>query len=322
MSKYKQELLSYLMAHQLDYVSGQKLAEHFNISRTAVWKVIESLKSQGYQFESINNKGYRITSLPNHWDSDLLSYLLQDSIFQQQFVFEEVTSTQTVAHELSMKYDEPLIILSELQTAGRGRFKRPWDSKADKGLWMSLVMHPNISYQQIATFNLFMSIAIAEAIKKVAQLDPKIKWPNDIYINNKKICGFLTEIAGDSDGVHTIICGIGININHTHEDFDEKLRQTATSLKIESKAILNRYTFIETLIESIEQYYKLFLTQPFSEVKGVYKSYSMIWDRILRYTEGDKQIYGKAIDLKDDGVLVVLDDTGELHQFISADIEV
>ncbi|WP_419743644.1 biotin--[acetyl-CoA-carboxylase] ligase [Macrococcoides bohemicum] len=322
MSKYKQDILKYLMIHKDDYVSGQKLAEQFNVSRTAIWKAIEVLKTQGYSVESIKNKGYRITSVPDHWDSDLLSYVLADSIFQKQFVYEEVTSTQTIAHELLMEIDKPLLVLSEIQTAGKGRFKRPWASKRDTGLWMSLVLHPNISYQQIATFNLFISIAIAEAIKNVTHLEPKIKWPNDVYINDKKVCGFLTEINGDSDGVHTIICGIGININHTIEDFDATIRDTATSLKLESKTDTDRYLFIKTLIDSIEHYYEAFLTQPFKEIKNIYKSYSMIWDRTLRYTEGNKQIYGKAIDLKDDGVLVVLDDTGERHHFISADIEV
>ncbi|MGK0554533.1 biotin--[acetyl-CoA-carboxylase] ligase [Macrococcus capreoli] len=322
MSKYKQEILSYLMAHQTEYVSGQTLANHFNISRTAIWKAIEALKTQGFTFESIKNKGYRITDLPHQWDRDLLSYVLKDAIIDQLYVYEEVTSTQTIAHELCLAHDEPLLVLSEIQTSGRGRYKRPWSSQPNTGLWMSLVLHPNISYQQIATFNLFISIAIAEAIKAITHLEPKIKWPNDIYINNKKVCGFLTEINGDSDGVHTVICGIGININHNIDDFDGRLRQTATSLKIESKEEIDRYQFIKTLMDMIAHYYDMFLTQPFSEIKSVYKSYSMIWDRTLRYTEGNKQIHGKAVDLKDDGVLVVLDDNGALHQFISADIEV
>ncbi|MCE4957053.1 biotin--[acetyl-CoA-carboxylase] ligase [Macrococcoides caseolyticum] len=322
MSKYKQEILSYIMQHENEYVSGQKLAEQFNISRTAVWKAIEALKVQGFIFESIKNKGYRITKYPTHWDSDFLSYILKDSLFKTQYVYQEVASTQIIAHEKLLEHNNPFLVLSEIQTAGRGRFKRPWVSKPDKGLWMSLVLHPNISYQQIATFNLFMSIAIAETIKRLTSLDPKIKWPNDIYINDKKVCGFLTEINGDSDGVHTIICGIGININHEYDEFDDCLREIATSLKIESGKETNRYQLIKTLIDEITKYYDAFLTQPFSNIKAVYISYSMIWDRTLRYTEGEKQIYGKAVDLKDDGVLVVVDITGQLHQFISADIEV
>lgn len=180
MSKYKQEILSFLMAHRDEYVSGQKLADQFNISRTAIWKTIESLKGQGYTIESIKNKGYQMKTVPNQWDADLVSHLLNDTLFKKQFVHRSVTSTQTVAHELRLLHDDPFMVLSEIQTAGRGRFKRPWASKPNTGLWMSLVLHPNISYQQIATFNLFMSIAIAEAIKKVTALDPKIKWPNEI----------------------------------------------------------------------------------------------------------------------------------------------
>lgn len=320
MSKYKQSILDFLIK-QNDYVSGQTLAENFDISRTAVWKAIEALKRQGYQFDAIKNKGYKIVKYPERWDVDLINILLQNTIFKHQFVYEEVNSTQTVAHELRLEIDEPFIVLSEIQTAGRGRFKRVWDSKPNTGLWMSIVLHPNISYQQIATFNLFMSIAIAKAIETICRIKPAIKWPNDIFINDKKVCGFLTEINGDADGIHTIVCGIGININHNENDFNDTLNKTATSLKIASGQEVNRNEFLKTLIQTLQHYYTLFETKSFSEIKPIYKSYSMIWDRTLRYTEGEKQIYGKAIDLKDNGVLVVLDEEGALHQFISADIE-
>ncbi|WP_414046390.1 biotin--[acetyl-CoA-carboxylase] ligase [Macrococcus equi] len=322
MSKYKQDILLFLLEHKNEYLSGQKLANHFNISRTAIWKAIEGLKEQGFQFDSVKNKGYRIISLPNHWDRDLLTYMLKDSIFDRLFVYQQVSSTQTMAHELRLKYDEPLLILSEIQTEGRGRFKRQWLSQPHTGLWMSLVLHPYISFRQIATFNLFISIAIAETIKKVCHINPKIKWPNDIYIDDKKVCGFLTEINGNSDGVDTIICGIGININHEKNDFDSELSKTATSLMLECGSKIDRYIFLKSLIESVELYYRMFLDKPFSDIKDIYKDYSMIWDRTLRYTEGKKQIFGRAVDLKDDGVLVVLDESGQLHQFISADIEV
>lgn len=321
MSKYKQEILSFLLNHQSEYISGQMLADQLGVSRTAIWKAIEALKCQGYEIESIKNKGYKISRLPKLWDEDYIDYLLKNTIFAQQFVYQEVTSTQTVAEELLLEHNDAFMVLSEIQTQGRGRFKRPWASKPNTGLWMSLVLHPNISYQQIATFNLFMSIALAETIKKECNVPAKIKWPNDIYINDKKVCGFLTEIKGDPDGVHTIICGIGLNINHAQDDFDVTLQDIATSLKIASGKEINRYEFLKALIINIERYYHAFLTQPFSEIKATYKSYSMIWDRTLRYTEGNKQIYGKAIDLKDDGELVVLDEAGNLHRFISADIE-
>lgn len=320
MSKYKYEIIKALM-HEKDYISGQRIAEHLKISRTAVWKTIDILKQEGYEIDSISNKGYRLKKIPDVWDKELMDLVIsQSSYFKEIITLNETTSTQTEAKQHLFHYKDPFIVISEIQTSGKGRFNRHWDSQGEKGLWMSAVFNPNIPFRKMATFNLFIALSIVETMK-FFNVDAKIKWPNDIYINHRKACGFLTEISGDSQRATHIICGIGVNLNHHAKDFPEDLTDKATSLYIEGKQYINRYLFFERLIKEIEKYYYRFLTEEFKSIKEQYKATSNIWGRQLRFTDGNKQFTGQAIDINDDGTLVVVDSEGHHHQLISADIE-
>ncbi|TDM04257.1 biotin--[acetyl-CoA-carboxylase] ligase [Macrococcus carouselicus] len=323
MSKYKSSILKLLHQNREQYLSGQRIAEQLSISRTAVWKTIEMLKSQGFQVRSVHNKGYQLTGYPDEWDQDMMQLVTQQSdFFKQRFVYKEVSSTQTVAKEKMLEITEPFIVISEIQTKGRGRFNRQWNSMGEKGLWMTLVLSTEVPLHKIMTFNLFLSLAIARTIRTVGGVDAKVKWPNDIYIDDRKCCGFLTEISGDASAIHHIICGIGINLNHEIQDFPVELQQKATSIKAATGQSVNRYVFLEKLLSELEIAYHQFLTEEFSAIKEEYKYYSNMWDRRLRYTEGRNTIEGQAIDILDDGRLVVRSDDGVIHQFISADIEI
>lgn len=132
--------------------------------------------------------------------------------------------------------------MSDEQTEGRGRFNRNWESSKGKGLWMSLVLRPDVPFSMIPKFNLFIALGIRDAIQQFSNERVTIKWPNDIYIGNK-ICGFLTEMVANYDEIEAIICGIGINMNHVESDFDEDIKDKATSIRMHSDSIINRYTF-------------------------------------------------------------------------------
>lgn len=320
MSKYENDIVKILLESNTS-VSGQKIAEHLNISRTAVWKAIDRLKDSGYKIESISNKGYLLVALPKQWDSHLLSSILErSSLFNKGYIFEELKSTQDEAEKIALSESQPFIVISEKQTDGRGRFKRHWSSQPNTGLWMSIVLQPDISLQKLTTFNLFIALALAKTVGSY-HTDVKIKWPNDIYLNEKKLSGFLTEIKGSQDNITQIICGIGVNLNTQRTDFPNELESTATSLHIETGNNIDRYEFLERLILNVEKYYYLFLTGTFSEIKDEYESYTLIFDRILKYTEGSRVIIGQAESLNDDGTLNVKSAEGDMHRFISADIE-
>lgn len=322
MSKYKHEIVNYLYRND-EYLSGQHIAETLNCSRVTVKKVIDQLRKEGFEIESISNKGYKIAKIPTTWQEDIVNIELKDNLLLNRAIVQtQVDSTQILAKAHVNDTDNHFIVLSDEQTKGRGRFNREWSSLKSKGLWMSVVLRPDIPIQKMSTFNLFISLAIQEVIEQHYHIQCKIKWPNDIYIGNKKVCGFLTEMIADTDGVNAIICGIGINLNQTQEEFDKVNQSRATSLNIENGKPIEPYQFLSVLIKAIEQRYDQFLNLPFSEIKELYKNKSMIWNKTLTYTEGNKQIVGRAIDIQDNGFLTVISEDGDLHQFMSADIEI
>ena len=143
--------------------------------------------------------------------------------------------------------------MSDEQTKGRGRFNRHWSSSKGHGLWMSVVLRPNVAFSMISKFNLFIALGIRDAIQHFSQDEVKVKWPNDIYIDNGKVCGFLTEMVANNDGIEAIICGIGINLTQQLEDFDESIRHRATSIQLHDKNKLDRYQFLERLLQEIEK---------------------------------------------------------------------
>ncbi|UXR68748.1 biotin--[acetyl-CoA-carboxylase] ligase [Staphylococcus sp. IVB6246] len=323
MSKYRDQILELLTNAQPEYVSGQMIAEQLNISRMTVKKVIDQLKSEDVSIDSVHKKGHRLNAYPMTWYKGILQGLLQEqTLIQTIETFESVASTQDIAKHMLIDHSESMLILSDEQTAGKGRFKRPWQSSKGKGIWMTLVLRPNIPFSMLTTFNLFISLAICHTIQQYVDEKVSIKWPNDIYIGDNKVCGFLTEMIANADGIEAVICGIGINVNQQQHDFDTSIPLKATSIRQHRHTDVELYIFIRDLILNIEQRYEQFLTEPFSHIKEEYIAVSNIWNRRLRFTEGDKQFYGKVIKIDDDGFLYVLDEKGDLHRLMSADIEI
>ncbi|MFP4923899.1 biotin--[acetyl-CoA-carboxylase] ligase, partial [Staphylococcus pseudintermedius] len=305
-----------------DYISGQTIAEQLNVSRMTVKKTVDQLKAEGFSIDSIHNKGHQLKALPQAWHKGVLTSIFKHQSFINQFqTYPSVDSTQQVAKKAILNDDRTMLILSDEQTAGKGRFKRVWQSSKGKGLWMSLVLRPDIPFSMLTTFNLFMSLAISEAIQSYSPAKVEIKWPNDIYIEGQKVCGFLTEMVANADGIEAVICGIGINLNHDVEDFDEALQQTATSVKLHYGKNINRYDFLEQLMQRIEVRYQQFLTEPFTTIKDEYIQRSNIWNKQLRFTEGKQQFYGNVMEIDDQGFLLVVDQDGDFHRLMSADIE-
>ncbi|MBI5975368.1 biotin--[acetyl-CoA-carboxylase] ligase [Staphylococcus canis] len=323
MSKYRDSILKLITDARPHHISGETIANELNISRMTVKKVIDQLKEEGMSIDSVHNKGHRLNDFPIQWYNGILESLLKDSnLVQKVYSYDSVDSTQQVAKASLMKENGAFLVVSDEQTKGTGRFKRPWQSPKGKGLWMSLVLKPDIPFSMLTTFNLFISLAICETIQSFSEDLVQIKWPNDIYIGKRKVCGFLTEMIANADGIDAIICGIGINVNHNLDDFELPLQSTATSVKLHHhNENINRYRFLKTLLNHIEYRYHQFLTEPFTTIKEEYISSSNIWDRRLRFTEGNRQFYGRVIEIDDQGFLHVIDDAANIHRLMSADIE-
>lgn len=323
MSKYSQDVVKMLYEHQSEYISGQYIANQLNISRAAVKKVIDQLKADGCDIDSINHKGHKLNASPNRWYRGIINKALESNHLVSKIeVYDSVESTQTIAKQSLVDNQYTMLILSDEQTKGRGRFNRNWSSSKGKGLWMSVVLRPNVSFAMIPKFNLFIALGIRDAIQAFSKDKVEIKWPNDIYINDKKVCGFLTEMVANADAVEAIICGIGINLNHQEEDFSDIIRHRATSIRLHHSEEINRYQFLKRLIEEIEKRYHQFLNSSFETIRDEYIRTSNIWHRKLTFTESGEQFIGEAIDIDNDGFLIVKDEDNQMRRLISADIDI
>jgi BirA family biotin operon repressor/biotin-[acetyl-CoA-carboxylase] ligase len=306
------------------FLSGQKISEELGCSRTAVWKHIEDLRHEGYELEAIRRKGYRIKKIPNKISHNEISLGLKTETLGRNIHFEEtVTSTQKIAHKLA--YDgvpEGTLLVAEEQTSGRGRLNRAWHSPKYTGVWMSLILRPNLPPAKAPQLTLLTAVAITQAIEEVTGLRADIKWPNDILINKKKTVGILTEMQAEADKINSIIIGMGINVNQEQENFPKELYSIATSLAIELGKPINRAELIQMILYKFETLYLRYLEHGFYPVKLLWESYAVsIGKRIIARTITGR-LEGIAKGITEDGVLMLEDDNGHISYIHSADIEI
>lgn len=306
-----------------DYLSGQHLANVIGCSRTAVWKHIEELRKEGFQLEAVRRKGYRILKTPEKVTADEIRLGLMTEFLGRQIHYEEsVDSTQKIAHRLAYEAaPEGTIVIAEEQLSGKGRMDRVWHSPKYTGIWMSLILRPNIPPPKAPQLTLLTAVAVVQALEALTSLSPQIKWPNDILLDGKKVTGILTELLAEPDRINAIIIGIGINVNQQMEDYPEDLRTTATSLSIELGEQLKRADIIKSLLLKLEQLYTLYLDKGFYPIKLLWESYAVSIGKNITARTLLGNINGKALGITEDGVLMIEDDLGKIHHVYSADIE-
>jgi BirA family biotin operon repressor/biotin-[acetyl-CoA-carboxylase] ligase len=258
MLKMKAKILKILKEADT-YVSGQALCEMLGVSRTAVWKVIRQLEEDGFEIEAVRNRGYRLVSGEDVYsEAELKSVLSTDWLGQNLVFLDEVDSTNTHLRRLAEQGAvEGTLVVAGQQTAGKGRRGRSWVSEQGTGIWMSYLLRPQFAPECASMMTLVAAMAVAAGIREVTGLDTAIKWPNDIVIGGKKICGILTEMSSDMDSIHYVIVGIGINVGM--KAFPEEIRETATSLELCAGHRVNRAKLVDAVLRGWERYYEIFL---------------------------------------------------------------
>lgn len=322
-SEIRKQLLDAFTNAGEEFLSGQYLADLIGCSRTAVWKHIEELRKDGFELEAVRKKGYRIMGTPQQITADEIRLGLKTKVLGQHIHYEDsVDSTQKIAIKLAVNgVPEGTAVIAEEQLLGRGRMDRRWHSPKYTGIWMSLILRPTIPIYKTPQLTLITAVAIVQAIEEMTNLKPQIKWPNDILMNGKKVTGILTELQAEADKVSSIIIGIGINVNQKTEDYPPELQDIATSLLIEQGEPVNRAALIRAVFTKMEQLYFLYLEKGFTPIKLLWEGYAIsIGKRIVARTLTGN-IEGIAKGITEDGVLIIEDDTGEIHQIYSADIE-
>lgn len=319
----KDLIIKELIENKDAFISGQEISNKYQITRAAVWKHIKKLKEEGYDIESVTNRGYRLVEEPDTLETAYLDFE-EDWILGKEYIyFDEINSTNTYAKQVALDKQEGTIILAEKQTQGKGRLGRAWSSGKGLGIYMTVILKPQILPADTVIITQVAAAAIVQAIKKTLQCDAKIKWPNDIIINNKKVCGILTELSGEIENLNYIVIGIGINVNQVEEDFEKGLEDKATSIRACLGKKVSRKKLFHAAIESLNNMYKEFITQKsVDSVMNICREYSATIGKEVRVVYNNKNIEGKAIDITENGSLLVQDKDGNLTEIISGEASV
>lgn len=318
----KQQVLEALRLYSGQYVSGEELSRRLAITRTAIWKHIQSLRQEGYVIEAQTRHGYRLVSTPDCFYPDEVAAGLKTSwLGRTLYYYEEVGSTNEMAKELAdAGAPEGTLVIAESQTSGRGRRGRAWLSVPRKGIWFSVILRPRVAPVQASQLTLLAAVAVAAAVREETGLPPGIKWPNDLLVGKKKICGILTEIKAEIDVIEYIVMGIGLNVNQQASDFGEDLREIATSIFIELRRDIQRLPLLQKILYQLETWYECWQEKGFEPVRRAWKEASITLSRGVELNVYRDHFTGTAVDIDSEGALLVRGKGGEIRRFNSGEI--
>ena len=292
------DILSFLISGE--WVSGEEMAKKLAISRAAVWKQVQILRQRGYEISSSTGKGYRLTKKIDLLDADRISRSLKTRwLGKDMRIYDKVSSTNAAAIALVSSYPNGTVILAETQTDGRGRLSRPWASPPG-GIWMSLVLKPIMPLNHVCQINMAVSVALCRALFSLYGLNAGIKWPNDLLIRELKICGILMEVGAQVDRLDYAVVGLGLNANNDLSQFPAEWR--STSLAVELGHDIDRCDLICRILEEIEVAYE---NMGSNEILKEWRSRSLTLNRQVRITSAAGDLVGQAVDLAEDGALIL-----------------
>lgn len=299
-----------------DYISGQELCEKFGVSRTAVWKAVNQLKEAGYEIEAVPNRGYRLVSVPDILNENELESIRKTRwIGEKMLFFDALDSTNIKAKQLADEgAPNGTYVIAERQDAGKGRRGRTFYSPAGEGIWMSLILKPEINPNHASMITLVAALAVSKAIMEITGRPAGIKWPNDIVMSGKKVCGILTEMSAQFDYVNHVVVGIGINVQN--RSFPKDIAAVSTSLFLETKQHFNRAPLVERIWEEFEHYYEIFLqTEDLSNLVKEYNAHLVNLHQAVKVLDLKEPFEGKAMGITPKGELIV--DTWESRRLVS-----
>ncbi len=318
----KMELLRILRKTD-GYVSGQQLCEHFRVSRTTVWKVIRQLREEGYEIEAVKNRGYHIRKIPDVLSAEEVESRLHSPHLGHPCIYlDSVDSTNNYAKKLGEDgAKDGTLVIAEEQTGGKGRRGKTWSSSREEQIAMTVLLRPRILPGHASRLTLLMAMAVARSIQKVAGLACGIKWPNDVVIGGKKVCGILTEMNTEIDYINYVVIGAGINVNQ--KSFPGELQNTACSLYQMSGRKTSRAELIVTVMEELEEIYRTFLkTEDLSALCQEYNELCINQGRQVQVLEAGREYTGTADGINDKGELVVRKDDGTVEYIYAGEVSV
>jgi len=318
----KEKVLDFLLSQKGKYISGEEISQALAVSRTAVWKQIKQLRTEGYEIQSSSRLGYRLVSQPDLLlPQEIRQGLSTQWLGKEIHYYASLDSTNILAKKLAAQgAPEGALILAEEQTGGKGRLGRQWISPFAKGLWFSLILRPEITPTDAPKIVMLAAAALQETVASLTGLSVKIKWPNDLLLEQKKVAGILVEMSGEMDNINYLVVGIGINVNLTLEDFSPELRETATSLAIGLEKKVNRLDLLQALLAKFEEYYSIFKAGNYAFLVAKWREASCTLGQLVRVTTIREVLEGRAIDFTDDGSLVLELEDGSFREIVAGDV--
>lgn len=322
----REAILTVLKAAGEGWVSGEELSRQLGVSRTAIWKQIEGLRAAGYTLEAQPRSGYRLAGSPDAVTArELLPHLTTRSFGRHLEYRESVGSTNELAKQLARAgAPEGLLVIADEQTAGKGRLGRAWSTPKGSALAMSLLLRPDLPPYLAPRVTLVAAVAVAEAVREVAGLPVGIKWPNDIQIQGRKLCGILTEMEAEVERIAFVVCGIGVNVNLEREAMPPDFRESATSLMSEKGERLARAPLAAAILARFETGYDSLVAGRFDQVLERWRRLSVTLGQNVRVLSaaGAPDLEGVAEEVDQDGALLVRLPDGRLHRVLAGEVSI
>ena len=314
------EVLKFLRRKR-DFVSGGYISEKLKVSRTAVWKYMNQLERYGYVIDKAKGKGYMLISTPDRlycWEVDRHrnTAILGKKIIHR----DDVDSTNIVAFKLALAGEEEgACVIAESQNKGKGRLGRKWCSPVEKNIYLSVIVRPPIHPSVVYPITFLSSLAVYDTIEALTGIKPTLKWPNDVLMNGKKVCGTLLELSTEADMVQFIVIGIGLNVNMDEDEIDEEIKGKASSLSMETKKVYERAAVCGMLLSNLEKYYLQFKQDGEEGICRIWEERAAIKGKHMEITQMGETNKGIAEGIDRDGA-ILLNIEGKTKKIIAGDV--
>jgi BirA family biotin operon repressor/biotin-[acetyl-CoA-carboxylase] ligase len=305
-----------------DFVSGEAISQTLGVSRNAVHKHVNSLRKRGYDIVGVSRRGYRLEDEPCRLSMALITERTEQSVFGRSFRYhDEIESTNVEAKKLAAAgAPEGTVVIAESQSAGRGRLGRRWTSPAGKGLLFSVLLRPPVSMADAHLLTLVAATAACDAIESLVSVPMRIKWPNDLFIDDRKVGGILLEVAGEQDAIDWVVVGIGLNVNTEYSELPVALRRTAVSLKVACGKPVDRSELLARLLLALEEAYLDAVRNGFSRILSQFRERDYLLKRCVSVQTRRGSVVGEAAGIDDKGALLVQLPHRHVQRFHSGDV--
>lgn len=316
-------ILRELLAHENGFVSGSTLAGKLGVSRVAVWQHMEKLRGQGFGFQAVRARGYRLSKRPGPLNSTYIEALLKGRALDCSVVLlDEIDSTNDeAARQLAAGRSAPFVVIARRQTCGRGRFGRTWQSDKLGNLYASFGFRPQLTPDRMQTFTLWMGVNVCDLVSNFSKTIPGLKWPNDLLFHGRKAGGMLTEARMDSDMIRDLVFGIGLNVNAAGESLASEVANRATSISEQSAGPLDLNRFAAALIGRALLSYDSFVDGSYkSQIADLWQKYDILRGKNIAVLQGACRFAGTAEGIDDEGSLLLREENGHMQSFRAGEV--